>query len=102
MSFLSLGLQNDEQQKQEEEVLRGNPAPSSPVVAQIDSEDPASSDEVSVLPLAVEELRKKIFGNGYNPTFRKVINDGTPTFATFKFGYLPGRGLLYSIIGHEV
>jgi hypothetical protein len=28
--------------------------------------------------------------------------DGTPTFTTFKFGYLPGRGLLYSIIGHEV
>jgi hypothetical protein len=26
----------------------------------------------------------------------------TPTFTTFKFGYLPGRGLLYSIIGHEV
>jgi hypothetical protein len=100
MSFLSLGLQNDEQQKQEEEVLRGDPAPSRSVVPQIDSED--TSDEISVLPLAVEELRKKISGNGYNPTFRKVINDGTPTFATFKFGYLPGRGLLYSIIGHEV
>src|SRR5581483_6522188 len=28
--------------------------------------------------------------------------DGTPTFATFKFGYLPGKGLLYSVIGHEV
>jgi hypothetical protein len=28
--------------------------------------------------------------------------DPTPTFTTFKFGYLPGRGLLYSIIGHEV
>lgn len=26
----------------------------------------------------------------------------TPTFTTFQFGYLPGRGLLYSIIGHEV
>jgi hypothetical protein len=29
-------------------------------------------------------------------------HDPTPTFTTFKFGYLPGRGLLYSIIGHEV
>jgi hypothetical protein len=25
-----------------------------------------------------------------------------PTFSTFKFGYLPGRGLLFSTIGHEV
>ncbi len=25
-----------------------------------------------------------------------------PTFATFKFGYLPGQGLLFSTIGHEV
>jgi hypothetical protein len=25
-----------------------------------------------------------------------------PSFSTFKFGYLPGRGLLYSTIGHEV
>jgi hypothetical protein len=31
-----------------------------------------------------------------------VSGDRIPTFATFKFGYLPGRGLLYSIIGHEV
>src|SRR5581483_5375562 len=30
------------------------------------------------------------------------VADATPTFSTFKFGYLPGRGLLYSIIGHEV
>jgi hypothetical protein len=27
--------------------------------------------------------------------------EDTPKFATFKFGYLPARGLLYSIIGHE-
>jgi hypothetical protein len=25
-----------------------------------------------------------------------------PTFSTFKFGYFPGRGLLFSTIGHEV
>src|SRR6185312_13717452 len=35
------------------------------------------------------------------PTARRK-SDATPTFTTFKFGYLPGRGLLYSIIGHEV
>lgn len=27
---------------------------------------------------------------------------GVPTFATFKFGYVPARGLLYSSIGHEL
>ncbi len=41
------------------------------------------------------------------PTQTKTVvahpdEDGTPTFATFKFGYLPGKGLLYSLIGHEV
>jgi len=51
---------------------------------------------------AIEELRKKISGNGYKPAFRRIVNDGTPTFATFKFGYLPVRGLLYSVIGHEL
>jgi hypothetical protein len=35
------------------------------------------------------------------PTNRRKSNV-IPTFTTFKFGYLPGRGLLYSIIGHEV
>jgi len=29
------------------------------------------------------------------------LHSDVPKFATFKFGYLPGRGLLYSIIGHE-
>jgi hypothetical protein len=35
------------------------------------------------------------------PTNRRKSNV-IPTFTTFEFGYLPGRGLLYSIIGHEV
>jgi Gram-negative bacterial TonB protein C-terminal len=30
------------------------------------------------------------------------VSESVPTFRTFKFGYLPARGLLYSIIGHEL
>jgi hypothetical protein len=35
------------------------------------------------------------------PSAASSAQDDTPRFATFKFGYLPTRGLLYSIIGHE-
>ena len=58
--------------------------------------------ELSTLPPAVEALRRKLAGNAYKPTFRRQASDGTPTFASFKFGYLPTRGLLYSTIGHEL
>ena len=66
------------------------------------ADDEAEADQVLTLPPGVEELRKKIAGNGYKPSFRRVVNDGAPTFSTFTFGYLPGRGLLYSVIGHEL
>ncbi len=36
------------------------------------------------------------------PTTSRRRSDFVPTFSTFQFGFLPGRGLLYSIIGHEV
>src|SRR5262249_23787302 len=41
---------------------------------------------------------------GTSPTEYLTVVDrrGVPTFGTFKAGYLPGRGLLYSIIVHEV
>jgi hypothetical protein len=131
MSFLSLGLSKDEQQdevlransttdapvllhqiddptllqEQEDdriEVDDGDSAVSPPTSFANPEEDEEPEEEVSALPPAIEELRQKISGNGYKPAFRRVINDYAPTFGTFKFGYLPGRGLLYSIIGHEV
>src|SRR5437899_5886344 len=54
-----------------------------------------SSDEEqhSSLPHAVEELRRRLFESEFEsekdakPEFRFVVNDGTPTFRTFKFGY---------------
>jgi len=65
--------------------------------------DDSDDGRDSHLPPAVEELRRKLFESEKNakPEFRFVVSDGTPTFTTFKFGYLPGRGLLYSIIAHE-
>jgi len=67
-----------------------------------DSHDLDLTDEVSNLPPAVEELRLRLASaTGFKPVFRRP-NDGTPTFATFKFGYLPTKGLLYSTIAHEV
>ncbi|HKW17731.1 MAG TPA: hypothetical protein VJO35_09510 [Terriglobales bacterium] len=72
----------------------------------------------------MEELRKKLAGAGEvsnkdrgetavlarlgSNSSRQVSappqiqRDPIPSFATFKFGELPGRGLLYSFIGHEV
>jgi hypothetical protein len=49
----------------------------------------------SLLPARPSSLRTTA-----STTRRK--SDEIPTFKTFEFGYLPGRGLLYSIIGHEV
>src|SRR5438128_569483 len=70
----------------------------------------ADSNETrhSTLPPAVEELHRKLSDaenakrRESEPEMPIIASDGTPTFTTFKFGYLPGRGLLYSMIGHEL
>ncbi len=112
MPFLSLGLLKDEQQARPEpshdENVGDGSAALGPNIALDDSvnhdsaEDVSGDDQTSILPPAVEELRLKLAGNGYQPAFRRVVKDGTPTFTTFDFGYLPGRGLLYSVIAHEL
>lgn len=62
-----------------------------------------SLDHVSSLLPQLEELRRRLSGEELQTVVApRVVNDGTPTFGTFKFGYLPGRGLLYSAIAHEV
>ncbi len=106
MPFLSLGLKNDEQQEDStlSPATRRDDAPAADV-------HPAHSDEsrknvraaepVSNLPPAIEELRRKISGNNEGPLVA-ANPDAIPTFTTFKFGYLPARGLLYSVIGHEL
>ena len=68
------------------------------------------------LPPSVEQLRRKLAEeekqrmtsigptplaasvNGLSSSERQWV----PTFSTFKFGYFPGRGLLFSTIGHEI
>ena len=127
MSFLSLGLLKDEQESTPEQpsVSGRSPSANSPQngsgSAFASPEETArktgnafaenksaktSSDfadaEVSTLPPAVEALRRKLADKAHTPSFRRPVSDGTPTFATFKFGYLPTRGLLYSTIGHEL
>src|SRR6266568_4968858 len=106
MPFLSLGLKNDEQQEDStlSPATRRDDAPAADV-------HPAHSDEsrknvraaepVSNLPPAIEELRRKISGNNDGPLVA-ANPDSIPTFTTFKFGYLPARGLLYSVIAHEL
>src|SRR6266542_3896269 len=122
MPFLSLGLQNEEQQKDERDrsALSDNTFPearskdvaatnsplhqaeynSSPVAP----DTAASAEPESKLPPAIDELRRKIADNESDNNFAPLppaVPDGIPTFTTFKFGY-PGRGLLYSAIGHEL
>jgi hypothetical protein len=121
MSFLSLGLQDDELQACSGpnlgEVIGNAPATDdstlSDCLIQGHSENPLTTEgltaednsghvQVSTLPSAIKEVSKKISGNANKPALRTIVSDGTPTFTTFKFGYLPGRALLCSIIAHEI
>ena len=65
------------------------------------------------LPPEIESLREKLSKkNRVSPVIKPLVASvdalssseryGVPTFAMFKFGYVPTRGLLYSSIGHEL
>ena len=64
------------------------------------------------LPPAIEQLRERLsnkVGPAPHTPLAGSVNSlalaergAVPTFGTFKFGYVPARGLLYSVIGHEV
>jgi hypothetical protein len=65
------------------------------------------------LPPEIEELRQKLSNKSAvklkATSLAASVNSlssseryGVPTFSTFKFGYVPARGLLYSSIGHEL
>ena len=111
MPFLSLGL-NDEPQS---ETLRDDSTLGSDGVPQ-DRKKAGSvdvNDPVSALPPEIEELRQRLSDKS---VVKSVVTPlaasvdalssseryGVPTFSTFKFGYLPTRGLLYSSIFHEL
>src|SRR5437879_7934400 len=106
MPFLSLGLKNDEQQEDPSlsQATRKDGAPAVDAhAARFDKshENVRLAEPVSNLPPAIEELRRKISGNSEDPLV-PANPDAIPTFTTFKFGYLPARGLLYSVIAHEL
>jgi len=68
------------------------------------------------LPPSVEQLRRKLAEEENQrasrvepaPLTASVVSlssserEWVPTFSTFKFGYFPGRGLLFSTVGHEI
>src|SRR6266542_594033 len=122
MPFLSLGLQTEEPQKDERGGTTFSCAATELKGANGTGESHTLPDTpASVLPAAIDELREKIserdhvapdpsaslradFIRGADEGVHLYTSnpDGIPTFTTFKFGYLPGRGLLYSAIGHEL
>src|SRR5690348_11211601 len=69
---------------------------------------PAETAPANALPPAIEALREKLSDKvGPPPAAQLTATVNTlsisergavPTFGTFKFGYIPGRGLLYSVI----
>src|SRR6266568_4612704 len=111
MPFLSLGLQNEETQKEKREGTTFSRAANDLTSINGTAESralpaipPALPVDVNPghLPAAIEELREAIAARELGPLPQPANPDGIPTFTTFKFGYLPGRGLLYSAIGHEL
>jgi hypothetical protein len=64
------------------------------------------------LPPQIEQLREKLHHEANPQVIESLVasvdsialaeRGAVPTFGTFKFGYLPMRGLLYSTIGHEI
>jgi len=111
MPFLSLGL-NDEPQN---ESLRDDSmlAVGIPENRKKPGAADISDTQASSLPPEIEELRQKLSDkSAVKPVAVPLTASvdalssseryGVPTFSTFKFGYLPTRGLLYSSIFHEL
>jgi outer membrane biosynthesis protein TonB len=95
MSLLNLGKLNDAKQSER-----------SPDTHLDESVVRRADGQGSALPPAIAELRAKIAGltpaGASGQVQSRASEEAVPTFGTFKFGYFPGRGLLYSAIGHEL
>ncbi|MBV9181923.1 MAG: hypothetical protein JO356_11485 [Acidobacteria bacterium] len=116
MPFIFLGSLNDDRDAVIERNRKGSePYPvksdaqahvsqhlrTGPAQDELKSIDKSRAEVSSLLP-QLEQLRRKLAETPSSPPVVRSANDGIPTFGTFKFGYLPGRGLLYSAISHEV
>src|SRR3954466_6705347 len=112
MPFLSLGL-NDSQTANDD--AQQDSAARMQDTSTADRND--SSDRnvraTQSLPPEIESLREKLSRkSAVKPVIKPLASSvsalssseryGVPTFSTFKFGYVPARGLLYSSIGHEL
>lgn len=86
-----------------------------PLDPSVDGGEPSSSGPDTpkqILSPALEALHEKLHDKAQpkkvDPLEASVDSltpsqrGGVPTFGTFKFGYMPARGLLYSTIGHEL
>src|SRR5215469_4869257 len=100
MPFLSLGLLDHEK-------------PNLAAAEEASTELGLQNKPESNLPPGIEELRQKLSDrSAVSPVVTPLVASvdalssseryGVPTFSTFKFGYLPRRGLLYSTIAHEI
>jgi hypothetical protein len=110
MPFLSLGLLDNEKR---DAVLRDEtPSAAGAQTSLPDSTQDAAAASHS-LPPEIEQLRQKLSEqSAVKPVATTLAASvdalssseryGVPTFSTFKFGYLPARGLLYSTIFHEL
>src|SRR5215469_5738633 len=103
MPFLSLGLHDDKDAT--------NIRPEGSAAANHARDDSQKAEQS--LPPEIETLREKLSKKSQVKPEAQLLaasvnalssseRYGVPTFATFKFGYVPTRGLLYSSIGHEL
>lgn len=113
MPFLSLGL-NDSQTATDDVQHAGDARLQDSSV--VDARDHSSDGDIRAtqsLPPEIESLREKLSRkSAVKPVIRPLASSvdalssseryGVPTFSTFKFGYVPARGLIYSSIGHEL
>jgi hypothetical protein len=74
----------------------GNAAPAPPPSVEILRRKLAEEEKQRALRRAPAPLAASV--NGLSSSERQWV----PTFSTFKFGYFPGRGLLFSTVGHEI
>ena len=106
MPFLSLGLRDNGPQS--ESLRDGASAP-----ADTQTNEQALTAQRHALPPEIESLRQKLSDESAALVVVVPLDAsvdalssseryGVPTFSTFKFGYLPARGLLYSTIFHEL
>lgn len=113
MPFLSLGL--NESQTDTDDVQRAGDVRLQDSSAADDRDHSLDGDirATQSLPPEIETLREKLSRkSAVKPVIKPLASSvdalssseryGVPTFSTFKFGYLPARGLLYSSIGHEL